>query len=296
MSNWAIVIGINKYWGAAANLKFAVKDALSISQWLLDPEGGNVPPENLFLLTRPVDREGPANFPDGAPLPARVNNADATFKNLQDAVNDLRDRSGMKGERLFFYMAGHALTFRTDHGPAESLLMADYDRNHTNHAMSLDSIRSFFGTSEFREQLYIIDACRSLFPSDISQHQDFKMGYYPSSGRYHAPKRPPLQYTLYSAAPLCSAAEPKSLEENNSIFTEALLRGLRGEIDSKIYVPDKEKYHIRIDDLARFVSEQVAARKIGVAKDKKDPFQTPMLDIKNRGAEDMVLKITKKTD
>ena len=53
MANWAVVIGINQYWIPQACLKGAVKDALAMRTWLLDPNGGNVPLENLKLLLAP---------------------------------------------------------------------------------------------------------------------------------------------------------------------------------------------------------------------------------------------------
>src|SRR3954447_6831325 len=59
MSNWAIVIGIDKYWTDSANLRGAVRDALAMREWLVDPAGGGVPPGNPApLLRRPAGEPG----------------------------------------------------------------------------------------------------------------------------------------------------------------------------------------------------------------------------------------------
>ena len=64
-SNWiAFVIGIDRYdWNPNAHLNGAVQDALGMTKWLFDPQGGNVPPNNLFLLLSPTEHDVlPKNF------------------------------------------------------------------------------------------------------------------------------------------------------------------------------------------------------------------------------------------
>ena len=43
VANWAIVVGIDRYWSEGAHLRGAVRDALAVREWLLDPAGGDVP-------------------------------------------------------------------------------------------------------------------------------------------------------------------------------------------------------------------------------------------------------------
>src|SRR5918995_1524741 len=90
MANWAIVIGIDSYWTERACLKGAVRDAMHMQEWLVDPRGGNVPEENVKAVLSPLDG------PD-----------DATNANIIEAIADLLRRSEGKGERLYFFYAGH---------------------------------------------------------------------------------------------------------------------------------------------------------------------------------------------
>lgn len=61
MANWAIVIGIDKYWTPSACLSGAVRDALRMREWLLEADGGGVPPANHLLLLSPKE---PDEVPD----------------------------------------------------------------------------------------------------------------------------------------------------------------------------------------------------------------------------------------
>ena len=105
MANWAVVVGIDRYWSDAANLRGAVRDALSVRDWLLDPAGGNVPAENLQLVLAPGPNSPPLD-PELEQLPV------GTKANITVAINNLIQLSGGIGERLFFFYAGHGLTAR----------------------------------------------------------------------------------------------------------------------------------------------------------------------------------------
>src|SRR5918992_2793158 len=102
MANWAIVVGIDQYWTERASLKGAVRDALLMREWLLDPAGGNVPEENLTLVLAP--REGAA--PPGTAAP------NATYAEIVTAIDRLIKRSGGSGDRVFFFLPRHRLTGR----------------------------------------------------------------------------------------------------------------------------------------------------------------------------------------
>ena len=104
MANWAIVIGVDRYWSEAACLQGRRRDALAVREWLLDPAGGDVPAENpvaALLRGGKPDRSTP-----------ELGAITATKANIIVAINDLIQLSGAKGERLYFYFAGHGLTTR----------------------------------------------------------------------------------------------------------------------------------------------------------------------------------------
>jgi len=47
--DYAIVVGIN-YYPALRKLKAAEKDATLFAEWLMSPEGGGLPPDNVRLI------------------------------------------------------------------------------------------------------------------------------------------------------------------------------------------------------------------------------------------------------
>ena len=103
MANWGVVIGIDQYWSEGAHLRGAVRDALSVREWLVDPTGGNVPPENIQLVLSRADHSPEVDEGLAPTL--------ATKANIILAINNLMDLSGGK-ERLYFFFAGHGLTTR----------------------------------------------------------------------------------------------------------------------------------------------------------------------------------------
>jgi uncharacterized caspase-like protein len=101
MQNWAIVIGIDKYWTQEACLKGAVRDALKMREWLVRSDGGAVPSRNVYLL---LDRDTSSPSP-----PTGVKVLNAKRDSVIDAIEDLLKLSHGQAERLFFYFAGHGI-------------------------------------------------------------------------------------------------------------------------------------------------------------------------------------------
>ena len=118
MANWGVVIGIDQYWSEGAHLRGAVRDALSVREWLVDPTGGNVPPENIQLVLSRADHSPEVDEGLAPTL--------ATKANIILAINNLMDLSGGKGERLYFFFAGHGLTTRVSNRDESALLATDF--------------------------------------------------------------------------------------------------------------------------------------------------------------------------
>src|SRR5687767_12810174 len=143
MARWAIVIGIDQYWRPDACLKGAVNDALKFSTWVI--ERAHVPEENVFLLLGPAaDRSVPAK------------SARPTRRGMIDVIDKLAAESRLKGERLFFYYAGHGLSNRRDRGEEQALLPEDFSDRDTQQSFS----RSEEHTSELQSLAYLV--CRLL--------------------------------------------------------------------------------------------------------------------------------------
>lgn len=116
MANWAIVVGVDKYWRAEACLRGAVWDALHMRTWLLDPAGGAVPPQNLTLLLAP-HRTAP---------PPDVAWTEATHGHLVEAMERLFQRSDSVGERVFFSFSGHGLSARINFSNQSAIALTDF--------------------------------------------------------------------------------------------------------------------------------------------------------------------------
>ena len=154
-ANWAIVIGIDQYWKASACLAGAVKDALRMRQWLLDPKGGQVPAIHLHLLL--------ALSPSSA-LPQDLEYVPANSDGIIDIIKDIarRNKGTARGERLFFYYAGHGLTARINFSNESALVPADFTPDHPDKALRLRSLVEYLEATHIPEQFFFIDGCRNI--------------------------------------------------------------------------------------------------------------------------------------
>src|SRR3954454_13979501 len=234
MASWAVVIGINRYWLPQACLDGAVKDALDMRKWLLDPNGGNVAKENLTLLLAPREGEEPRN----------VRWADATKDNIVQGIADLVQRSGGQGERLYFFYAGHGITARVANSDETTIVGTDFTDVLTDNSCTLSSLLEFFETTQFQNQFFFVDACRNI---------PWKGEIVP--GRWTRPQLrdpglPPVQqFTFYATSP---GSEAREADERGA-FTKVLVDGLRGDGAAKAWSPEGDGYVVRWDRLVRYV-------------------------------------------
>lgn len=264
MANWAIVIGINEYWTPSARLTGAINDAINMVEWLTDAKGGNVPLRNLFFMSRPTPQ---------AVLSADIEQYDATWENLVRVINRLVTKSGRKGERLFFYFSGHGLTNHENFSDEQAIIMADFEDMFPNKAALLRSIYEFFQATQFKEQFFIIDACRNM----LNWKNEFHTGPLPKVAQADAQQQPPVQYRLFATSPKLRAVD---LGEKGA-FTEVLLKGLRGSGKAKIYLKDSDEYAISVDRLFNYVESEVLKKALNVSEDPNQPiFQKPDIEIK----------------
>lgn len=261
MAHWAIVIGINDYWNPNANLRGAVPDAVELVRWLLDKKGGDVPAKNLFLLTRPT----PPRLPDGVTLPPLITRRDATKDDLIEVIDKLIEKSEGQGERLFFCFSGHGLINHQNFTDEQALVMADFSPRRPDNAITLSSIRDFFGNTGFAEQFFFIDACRNMLDVDA----EFRLADFPFPGVPDAARLQNVsQYSLFATTPRLRAVE---LGERGA-FTGLLLKGLRGAGKAKIYDNESEEYLVTVDRLFTYVQEAMEESKILVTEPPAPPL------------------------
>jgi len=244
MANWALVIGVDQYWAPEACLRGAVRDALEMRSWLLSSAGGDVPTENLFLLLSPTPDSPEFDISNVAP---------ASRDNIVLALDDLLQASGGQGERFFFYFAGHGATARIDFSNQDSIVPTDFTPRLTAKAIPLRSIFEYLQASQFQEQFFFVDACRNI-PWE-KEEREFRVG------PLDVPRRPeppvPPQFIMYATAPLLRAAELREPGDERGVFTQALLAGLRGEGQAKVWDDQTQDYVLHWDRLFQYVDAQV---------------------------------------
>ena len=270
MANWAIVVGINEYWSPEANLKHAVSDALKMTAWLTNANGGNVPPRNLFLLTHP-------RLPADVQLSPDIQQSGANKSDLIDVSFALINQSRGKGDRLFVYFSGHGLTSRKEISPKQAVVMADFSPQRTDNSLTLSSLWEFFQGAQFPEQFFFIDACRN----QLDWNFPYRLGDFPQGGNPVQPT--PSQFLLYATAP-----EQKAKESGEGgAFTGVLLEGLKGAGKAKFFNSAAREYQVPIDRLLKYVRDEILKKKIVVSDPSVDPpiYQKPSITIPNSDGE-----------
>lgn len=255
MANWAIVIGVDKYWKPDVSLRGAVRDALDIRQWLLDPAGGNVPATNLTLLLEP-DRTAP---------PSGTNFLNAKHNTVVSAIEQLLTRSGAQGERFFFHFSGHGLTGRVNFSHQSAILASDFTDILPTNSLTVASLFELFQGTQFGEQYFFIDACRNL-PFDT----DKRLGEYPNPREPVPPVSP--QFVMYATQPGLKAVEIRNPGDERGAFTRALRDGLRGMGSAKKWDDEKGDYVVRWDSLFKHVESTVKALKLKVTAPPAGPL------------------------
>lgn len=276
---WAIVIGIDEYGDAGMRLTASVSDALKFRDWVLDPDGGGVPEENLRLLLsrRPDDPPGDA-APSGAVK-------DATKDNIVTAISDVVVAAGQEAERLYFYFAGHGITARVANRDESALVTPGFDEIHPDHSLAVRSIAEYFETTAFADQFLFVDACRNM-PWD---GREFEIGRWPVPRRRDPGTQPVQQFILYATSPGHTAAEVGWPGEATGAFTSTLLEGLAGTGNAKAWSWERNCYEVRWERLASFVHDRMQDRaEAGRPPDKSArdwPVQIPQ-DTGTRGVAD----------
>lgn len=144
--HFGIAVGIDTY-PSLRPLRSSVSDATQFLDWLTDPDGGNVSPDNIRLIRSP---ESIAADPfDARPVQSEIDRA----------LRDFGALGGQRvGKRFYFYFAGHGF------GPSfddVGMLMASASMDMLKANIGLRHYRDYFvETGLFDEVVFIIDCCR----------------------------------------------------------------------------------------------------------------------------------------
>lgn len=142
----AIVVGIDRY-AHFEDLRGAQNDARAVVDWLRDPDGGDVPNDQIHEI---VSTDYPS---EDRPLAEDVY---AAFEELIDLAEDRAPKPA--GRRLYVFMAGHG--FAPDLRDA-ALLMANAKKRRYGHHVSGAKLGDHFARGLcFEEVVLFMDCCR----------------------------------------------------------------------------------------------------------------------------------------
>lgn len=212
--DYAVVVGIDRY-PELGDLAGAGNDARAFHAWLLDPKGGDVPPEQAQLILSP-------DGADRASVTPTTLVVDQAFEALQDIA---WNKGGRVGRRLYIFLAGHGFAPSLEE---VALLMANAGRKRTGHHISGLPYAAWFRAAAFFEEVVLLmDCCRENFARAPLR--------LPPWTEIRSDADPPFFYGF--ATKVFGAAREKTVVEaaggaevarTRGVFTVALLAGLRG--------------------------------------------------------------------
>ncbi|MCG2620511.1 caspase family protein [Arthrobacter sp. I2-34] len=208
MADYAVVVGISHYPQLSLDdLQAPDRDAQGIYDWLVDPDGGSVPRENVRFV-RQADFGPPAPGDSVEPTEARV----------QSALNWVADQTrNTMGDRLYLYFSGHGFAPVLEEG---AIFTAEADLDWPHHVYAYDWLRWFRQALEFREYVLWMDCCMN-FQRTVPVN---KVERRPVTGT-----GVPGPVFVGIAAQTKSALE-YTMDDGNvhGVFSWTLLKGLRG--------------------------------------------------------------------
>jgi caspase domain-containing protein len=247
MTNFAIVIGIDRYDNPELRLSGAVNDALDFADWA--QAKGDVPPQHLRLLLSPETPVGRAHSP-----------ADA--QTIHQVIADVQNGAAAGAGRLYFYYAGHGVSAPgvASSGVQEPVLVPSDMRDwqvDKYRLIGFSEVISVLRTFLPAEQFYFIDACRDFALDNL---------YLPAVGQATGAWLPrqdgrvslSQQLILYAASPGQRAAEDR--DRRQGVFTPALLEGLRGAATALNWSSASNRYEVKFSTLTEHVKKSVRRR------------------------------------
>ena len=156
--HYAVVVGIDRYPGIS-DLTGAKADATKFAEWLLDPDEGALPRDNVQVLVKSPDEE--ATYMSLETAEPTQDSIDDALRNVVDAVRAQLDvdRSAWQRTRLYLYVAGHGFAPAGSEG---SLLVANAGPGIYSRNLDLPRYRAYCSACAFFSEVVIFaDCCRT---------------------------------------------------------------------------------------------------------------------------------------
>lgn len=219
VDDWAIVVGVRLY-PSLGDLDGPENDATAFHDWLISPEGGDVPASQAVLILS--SQYAPATVPSQAePTDLRVRQE---FERLQDEAdkNAAANKGKRVGRRLYIYLSGHGCAPRLNDS---ALLTANATKTRPGlHILGKLYADWFLRSNFFDEAILFMDCCRESYPQappNIPPFIDIT-----------GPDALDKTRVFYGFGTKWSRLSRERVMEDgqaHGIFTWAVLAGLRGE-------------------------------------------------------------------
>jgi len=233
---WAVVIGIAKYQDSRIRaLKYTVRDAQAVYQFLTDPAGGGFPRDNVRLLL----------------------NEQATQRAIKNTLGQFLPERAVQGDLVFMYYAGHGAP-EVDRAKREpdgfSKYLVPYDADYADlysTGINMGEVKDFFDRIESDRVVFVMDACFSGASggrgfANVPRGRDVR-----GTGNYLDRLAEGKGRVILTA----SDANELSLELDSlrhGLFTYHFLQGLRGRADRL------GRGYVSLQDVYAYTYEQVA--------------------------------------
>jgi uncharacterized caspase-like protein len=219
--HYAVLVGINRYPGIR-DLTYARTDAEAFRDWLVSPEGGDLPEQNVALVAAtPQEEQGFDDTAFARPKRGEVNAALARF-NRAVREHIAQNSADWDKTRLYLYASGHGIAPQTSQG---ALLMADASRDVPGESIELALYSQWYeGCGHFRELVVLADCCRERFVGAPP-------GAFPPFSQCPRPYGRTTTAVGFATALAELAYEPNPAnnpDDQRGYFTKAVLEGLRG--------------------------------------------------------------------
>lgn len=273
--DFALIIGINDYTPPDANglrtLGGAIRDANDFEEWVLNPNGGNVPKANCRKII------------------SNPNPLKPIQKEIDDAYLELDELIGNgdgQARRFYFYFSGHGVGLMNATKEI-ALCLANWSEKRRHEALGAELYKETFNQyGYFDEIIFILDCCRNTKVNINPAHPSFSP---------IIPGQNAGQTKLFTAYATQYQDQSFEAEEENSemrgVFTKVLLDGLKGDAPN-------ENGIITADGLKDYLMKQtpIEAQKKGYKQIPQiivDSFtkETPFISLVNFQSENITCYI-----
>jgi len=235
--DYAIVVGIANYASYQA-IDAAEGDARDFARWLRDPQGGDLPEDNVSLV---LSSDLPQQLRIGRPIRDDVED---------EFIKLLNNRTGRIGRRFYFYFSGHGCAPSYDE---IALIMANSSKGVPNRNIGARLYATtLVERANFDELVFFLDCCRGVDDTVDPQQPPFRR------------PQPAVDYTnvkltVAVGSQIGQLSNAPDSPTQRSFFTEFLLEGLRGAAATG-------DQSISVESLMQYVKPKVTAKALGYGK------------------------------